>query len=366
MWFGTPGRAGPRGRRGTGFNRRAAPAAVAVVLCLAIIAAALSGCAVKRVIDQVSVTKRGIDVMNDVNTKSGEGYDVRDARAKWLEALQAYQKGDYEKTAALLDDVEGLLESSEKVAERIFYESAGGITVSGLIFKPPGEGPWPLVVVNHAGFGTAADFSDVALIIRDRGYLVFNPDFRGSGESEGEHELAKGEVDDVIDGIKYLKEKGLVEDDRVALYGQSHGAAVSMLAATRYPVIKAVVAEAGFTDAVAGYEHLSKSNDPAGKELFNQVMAMVGGTPEQVPQEYYVRSAINFAADMQAPVLIIHGAKDPLIPVDQAYRMYDALKGAGKTAELKVYPEEAHCVNDPAGRLEVWELMFQWFKEHGV
>lgn len=358
-------------RAGRGSENRTHPgrilsAVVAFAVCLAVIALPLGGCAAQRVIDKFSVTQRGVAVLNDISEKSGEGYDVRDARAKWLEALQAYQKGDYQKTAMLLDQVDGLLDKSTKVAERVFYESAGGITVSGLLFKPPGEGPWPTVIVNHAGFGTAADFSDVALIIRDKGYLVLNPDFRGSGESEGEHELAKGEVDDVINGIKYLKERGMVDDDRVALYGQSHGAAVSMLAAERYPGIKAVVEEAGPSDAVGIYQVLATSKIPAGEQLYKQLLEMVGGTPDQVPYEYYIRSPINFVKDMNAPVLLIHGAKDPLIPVDQAYSMYDALRAAGKTAELKVYPNEAHCVSSPAGRLEVWELMFQWFKKYGV
>ncbi len=63
-------------------------------------------------------------------------------------------------------------------------------------------------------------------------------------------------------------------------------------------------------------------------------------------------------------MLIIHGEKDPLCPVDQARRLYQAMLEKGKTAELKIYPEEAHCVNDPAGRLEVWELMFAWFERY--
>jgi uncharacterized protein len=339
---------------------------VAIIACtLALVAVSSGGCALTRVVNQVSVTKRGLDVLNALNKRSGDGYDVREARAKWLAALQAYQKQDFTGTDTILDQTEALLAKAPKVSERIFYKSAGDITVSGLVFKPPGNGPWPAVIVNHAGFGTGADFSDVALMIRDHGYVVLNPDFRGSGESQGKHEVAKGEVDDVINGIKYLKEHGLVDGDRVAMYGQSHGAAVSMLAAERYPV-KAVVEEAGFCDAAGIYNNIASSTDPAAKDLFNQVAGMIDGTPQQNPQEYYVRSAINYVNDMTAAVLLIHGAKDPLIPVEQAYRMYDALKAAGKTAELKIYPNEAHCVNDPAGRLEVWQMMFDWFKKNGV
>ncbi len=322
------------------------------------------GCSA-RIVDQARVTVRGLAAANEISQKANQGYDVRPARSKWMEALDAYNRGDFSRADRLIDEVYHLLPTLELAAERVHYPSSGGLTVSGLLFRPrEGEGPWPTVIVNHAGFGTAGDFADVALLIRDRGYLVFNPDFRGSGESQGRHEGAKGEVDDVIAALDYLESRGLVMEGRVGMYGQSHGAAVSVLAAERDPRIRAVVAEAGFYDAADLYYKARDSSDPGVRSLLDQFVPMVGGTPEEVPGEYAVRSALNFVEGMHAAVLIIHGAKDPLCPVDQAYRFHDALKAAGKTVELKVYPEEAHCVNDPAGRLEVWELMFSWFERY--
>ncbi|MEW6554109.1 MAG: alpha/beta fold hydrolase [Actinomycetota bacterium] len=323
------------------------------------------GCVLGQIIDQAGVTVRGLACANEIAQKAGEGYDVREARAKWLEALDAYNQGDYSRADELIDATYDAMADMEKVAERVYYPSSGGLTVSGLLFRPAeGSGPWPTIIVSHAGFGTAGDFSDVALIIRDQGYLVFNPDFRGSGMSEGSHEGAKGEVDDVIAAIDYLESEGLIADGRIGLYGQSHGAAVSVLAAERDPRIKAVVAEAGFYDAVDLYNSGINSPDPNVKNVLNEMLPMVGGTPEQVPQEYAVRSALNYVDSMQAATLLIHGEKDPLCPVDQARRLYDALQAAGKTVEIKLYPDEAHCVVDPAGRLEVWDLMFAWFEEY--
>jgi dipeptidyl aminopeptidase/acylaminoacyl peptidase len=339
------------------------------ITVLVILAAGLlmSGCScvLSQIIDQAGVTVRGLACANEITQKAGEGYDVREARAKWLEALDAYNKGDYAKADELIDGTYDAMADMEKVAERVYYPSSGGLTVSGLLFRPPeGSGPWPTIIVNHPGFGTAGDFSDVALGIRDKGYLVFNPDYRGSGMSQGVHEGAKGEVDDVIAAIDYLESQGLIADGRIGMYGQSHGAAISVLAAERDPRIKAVVAEAGFYDAVDLYNNGANSTDPTVKTAFNELVAMVGGTPEQVPQEYFARSALNLTDSLQAATLIIHGEKDPLCPVDQARRLYDALKAEGKTVEIKIYPNEAHTVVDPAGRLEVWDLMFAWFEEY--
>jgi dipeptidyl aminopeptidase/acylaminoacyl peptidase len=353
----------PRKKAGSGPFRMAAAASV-LVLAGAFIGGC--GCVVREVIDQATVTARGIAAKNEINQLSSEGYDVREANSQWFQALQAWTEGDYARANQLIDGVYAALSDVELVAERVYYQSSGGLTVSGLLFRPAqGSGPWPTIIVNHAGFGTAADFSDVALGIRDKGYLVFNPDFRGSGKSQGQHELAKGEVDDVIYAIEYLKSRGLIEDDRIGMYGQSHGASVSLLAAERYPAVKAVVAEAGFSDAVGLYRNaVAHSDDPLMKDALEQALAMAGGTPEQAPWEYEVRSAINYVDSMQAATLLIHGAKDPLIPVDQAYRMYDALRNAGKTVELKVYENEEHTVVQADNRAEVWELMFAWFAKY--
>jgi dipeptidyl aminopeptidase/acylaminoacyl peptidase len=345
--------------------RKWLPFIMAISLIILVPAVLIGGCAVKNIINEATVTAKGIVSKNQIDQKANDGYDVRDAKAKWNQALEAWTQGDFNQADQLIDQANEALKDIKKVAERIYYQSSGGLTVSGLVFRPDqGDGPWPLIVVNHSGFGTAGDFSDVALGIKDRGYLVFNPDFRGSGKSQGQNELAKGEVDDVINGIEYLKAKGLVEGDRIGMYGQSHGAAVSLLAAERYP-IKAVVEESGFTDAVDLYNNaVAHQDDPTVKAGLDQAIAVAGGTPDEVPQEYAIRSPINFVDDMSAAVLLIHGAQDPLIPVNEAYRMYDALINAGKTAELKIYPDEAHTVTQPANRTEVWDLMFAWFEKY--
>ena len=347
---------------------RARRGLIAAVVAAILAAALLSGgcsCVLTRIIDQAGVTVRGLACANEINRKAGEGYDVREARARWMEALDAYNRQDYTLANELISDTYAAMDDMELVAERVHYQSSDGLTVSGLLFRPrDGEGPWPTIIVNHAGFGTAGDFSDVALLVRDQGYLVFNPDYRGSGMSQGSHEGAKGEVDDVIAAIDYLESQGLIAGGRIGLYGQSHGAAVSALAAERDPRIKAVVAEAGFYDAVGLYDNATASTDPSARILLDQLLPMVGGTPEEVPQEYAVRSALNYVSSMQAATLLIHGEQDPICPVEQARRFRDALSAAGKTVELKLYPDEAHCVVDPAGRVEVWELMFAWFEKY--
>ena len=249
-----------------------------VVATTLLVALGLSSCqcALKDLIDKGAVTARGVQAINDVNAKAAEGYDVRVARAKWLEALTAYNQGDYELTNRLIDDT---YTSSSTTCN--WWPSVSSTTARTQPWSPACSsgrrreaGPGPSSSSTTPAFGTAADFSDVALVFVDRGYLVFNPDYRGSGSSEGQHELAKGEVDDVISGIDYVKSQGLVKDNRVGLYGQSHGRRWPCWPPSRDPDIKAVVEEAGFSDAVDLYYNVVNNSDPNIRAFLNDVEFM--------------------------------------------------------------------------------------------
>jgi dipeptidyl aminopeptidase/acylaminoacyl peptidase len=358
--------AGTRESRGGRKVRRGfVVALVVVVLAAASIGTGFSFSAANLLV-QADATVHDLIAFKQIRHKASQGYDVRKARAKWLESIRAYQKRRFVQADGLANDALGVLKQSKKVGYRIYYMSSGDIKVSGLVFEPTGgDGPWPTVVAHHPGFGEAADFSDVGLYFRDKGYLAFCPDYRGCGKSEGRHELAKGEVDDVIKGIQYLKSKGLVDDSRIGLFGQSHGAAVAMIVAGRYPEVKAVVEAAGFTDlAAAYYYHTGKSGDPKILRMLIPFYSAVGGTPEEVPREYAVRSAVNYAASTQAATLIFHGAQDPIVPLSQANLMYRALRSAGKTVEMKIYLTEGHGVSDRRTQLELWRLTFAWFGKY--
>lgn len=341
---------------------------IALIITLLIGTSMVTGLSINtfQLLAQAKVTLRGIETYNQIRHKASQGYDVRVERAKWSQALKAYQARQYSKADRLVSDISHNLKESTKVGYRVYYRSSGDITVSGLVFKPNrGSKPWPTIVVNHPGFGAAADFSDIALLFRDHGYLTFCPDYRGGGKSRGKIELAKGEVDDVINGIEYLRTTGMVDDNHIGLYGQSHGAAIALLVAARYRRIKAVVEASGFTDVAALYRYHAKN---MGKSKLSKSLvyyfSLIGGTPDKVPKEYAVRSAVNYANDIQAAVLIIHGGKDPLIPVSQAEEMYKALSNAGKTVEIKIYPNEGHGVRDPESSQELSGLTFSWFEKY--
>ena len=239
--------------------------------------------------------------------------------------------------------------------EQTRYRSMDDLMLSGLMCKPAGDPPWPTIIVNHPAGHEAEDMRYAASEFTSRGYLVFCPDYRGCGDSEGEMEWAAGEVGDVLAAIEYLELCGLT-DGRIGLYGVSHGAAISVLAASREPEIDAVVAESGFYDMKAFYDYLTW-----GREDF---ALACGGTPEQVPEEYRRRSAIEYADGIDCPVFITHGKLDLVVPYGQAVDMYDALIAAGKPAAIALYEDEGHWIFRPEYEGEYLQAVLRWFDHY--
>ncbi len=237
--------------------------------------------------------------------------------------------------------------------ERIFYPTTDKLMGSGLLFLPRGNPPYPTILVNHFGGGTARSMKGIALDFTKQEYLAFCSDYRGCGYAEGKTEWAAGEVDDVLMAIKYLRFRGLTSN-KIGAYGISHGATISIIAAAKEKDIDAVVAESGFYDMVDFYNHAGDF-----KGFFNDYC---GGTPEQVPEEYAKRTALNYVDALNSPILLVHGKQDMVIPYQEVILMYFKLQINGKPAKLLLYNEEGHGIFSSA-RTEYMMKVYDWFNQ---
>ncbi|MHB8781484.1 MAG: alpha/beta hydrolase family protein [Candidatus Geothermincolia bacterium] len=322
-----------------------------------------AGCG-RQAMTREHLEERGALLLQQMEGKALEGYDLREAFNLAQEVQAALAAGDLRRAEDLMDEATRLVGSGRQAGERMYYSSGDATRISGLLFRPDAAGSWPLIVVSHSGFTQSSGFINIALGLRDMGYMTLVPDFRGSGGSAGQIELAGGEVDDLLAGVDELEARGLIEDSRIGIYGQSHGGAIAMLAAERDARIKAVVEEAGFSDLAQLYQHLLLSSDVGARELLQYGVGILGGTPEQFPELYRQRSAINYVDSFNAPLLIAHGAADPVVPLAQAQAMYDAMLLAGKTVEIRIYPDEQHCIASPANREELSADALAWFQRY--
>jgi uncharacterized protein (DUF1684 family)/dienelactone hydrolase len=217
-----------------------------------------------------------------------------------------------------------------------------GLRVRGFLFEPDAPGRRPAILFNHGGVsGVSRDMMRRSADLAREGYVVFTPTYRGEGGSEGVVEVAKGEVNDILNAARLLRGHPRVDATRLALAGSSHGALISILAASRDDSFRAVAAACGVMDVEAWYRYLVDNGFDVSDSLS---VAVYGRGPEDKPEAFRVRSAVRVAAKLRAPLLLQQGMKDRIVPPDQVWRMSAALERAGRPRPLvKTYPLLGHA-----------------------
>jgi acetyl esterase/lipase len=236
----------------------------------------------------------------------------------------------------------------------IRYQAADGTMIPGYLTLPPGvDTPkdLPAIVMPHGG-PSARDywrFDWLAQFYASRGYVVLQPNFRGSKGYGDDFFKQNGfrswptAIGDVLDAGKWLVAQGIASPDKVAVVGWSYGGYAALQSAVVDPsVFKAVVAIAPVTDLPELKEQHRQWSD------FLVVSREIGEGP-------HVREgspALN-AAKIKVPVLLFHGEMDRNVPIRQSKEMADRLAAAGVPHELVTWPDLDHQLEDSAVRAEM-------------
>lgn len=232
------------------------------------------------------------------------------------------------------------ISTTQGVAIRQWVYLSDGLRVKGELYLPAGEKRLPLVIFNHDGIsGISSEHRKSSVRLANAGYVVFSPSYRGEDGSEGIVEIAKGEVRDVLNVVPLLKAHPRVNGQKIALVGASHGALISVLAASRSKEFKAVVSAYGVMDIYRWYAYL-KDHGKLGKDAVT--LRTYGQGPEKRPQSFAVRNAIDVIPKLNCPVLLLQGSRDDIVPEEQARLMESAMKKKGKQVRLEIYPDALH------------------------
>jgi dipeptidyl aminopeptidase/acylaminoacyl peptidase len=236
----------------------------------------------------------------------------------------------------------------------IQYHATDGTVIPGYLTLPPGvDTPkdLPAIVMPHGG-PNARDywrFDYLAQFYASRGYVVLQPNFRGSTGYGDDFFKQNGfrswptAIGDVLDAGKWLVAQGIANPDKLAIVGWSYGGYAALQSAVVDPsVFKAVVAIAPVTDLPELKEQHRQWSD------FLVVSREIGEGP-------HVREgspALN-AAKIKVPVLLFHGEMDRNVPIRQSKEMADRLGAAGVPHELVTWPDLDHQLEDSAVRAEM-------------
>jgi len=231
-----------------------------------------------------------------------------------------------------------------------------GLKVKGLLYIPPAKKntKLPVVIFCHDGTsGVSESHEKSSLRIAGKGYAVFCPAYRGEptsyrdrkkkkekrDRSDGEIEIAHGEVNDVLNAVKLMSGFKWVDRKKIALAGASHGALISIIAASKNHNIRVVISAYGVMDIYKWYKYL-KDNKKLGKDELTK--KTYGNGPDDKPENFAVRNGVSYIKDIKCPVLILQGAKDKIVPQDQAFYAAEALKKTKVKWEVIIY---SHCLH---------------------
>jgi alpha-beta hydrolase superfamily lysophospholipase len=219
--------------------------------------------------------------------------------------------------------------------EAVSFTAEDGVVLRGWWF--PREGS-DRAVIGCSGHRRAKhDLLGIGSGLWRAGNSVLLFDFRNCGESDvAPASLAFREVGDARAAVRFVRERS--PDARIGLIGYSMGGAVSLLAAAVDDDIAAVVADSAFATMHTVIAHAYRR-----RKLPGEVLARL--TDHVTRWRYHygfrdVRPLDVVGSIAPRPVLLIHGGRDPVVPVNEAFRLFAA---ANEPKELWMVPEARHC-----------------------
>lgn len=252
--------------------------------------------------------------------------------------------------------------------EVVSWKSIDGLEVEGLLTYPHGyvEGRrYPLILEIHGGpYNRVTDALPgraFAQLWAARGYLVLQPNFRGSqgyGEVFGRAnyaDLGGGDFHDLMTGVDTLIERGLADPERMGVTGGSYGG---------YMTNWIIGQTDRFAAAISLYGIFSLITDFSNSNIPNWEVGYFGAYYWDDLQPYLAHSPMSYVQGMTTPTLILHGEADDNTVVANSAEMYQALRLLEREAEFVLYPREGHGIaSEPVHITDKWNRMRRWFDE---
>ena len=235
------------------------------------------------------------------------------------------------------------------VRYHVTYES-DGLTISGIMNVPSGNGPFPILILNHGYIDPAVYVNGQGLrreqdYLARRGYVVVHVDYRNHAQSDrdpgSDVGLRLGYVRDSINAIVALRAAALPYADagKAGMLGRSMGGGVTLSAAATNPdLIDAVVLYAPVSSNSVDNFNKWIRGDAGRRDLAARIINAYG-SPQDNPDFWANVSPVTFVDRIRAPVLIHHGTRDETCPIEWTERTVAALHGAGKDVRLFRYDD---------------------------
>lgn len=255
----------------------------------------------------------------------------------------------------------------------IRYPARDGTSVPAYLTLPAGKEitGLPLVVVVHGGPAArdTFEFDWWSSFLASRGYAVVQPNYRGSSgygrawQEAGYRNWGTLMQDDVEDAVQALTGPGKADPTRVCIVGASYGGYAALAGATLKPGrYRCAASLAGVSDLpmMLGNVERSMGDDSIAADWWRMLI----GDRETEEARLRAISPAWQAAQARAPILLLHGTNDTVVPVRQSQRMADALRAAGKPVEFIEFKGEDHWLSDGATRVRLLQELERFLAQH--
>ncbi len=254
-----------------------------------------------------------------------------------------------------------------------FNNEEDGALLYAFVYKPKNFNPkkkYPLICFAHGsgylqnvtyGFSPYRDNFMVNTFLTAQDFVILDIDFRASMGYGKEHRnktyrnLGYWEVSDYMSGINYLDSKGLINKDKIGIYGGSYGGFTTLMALFRHPeIFKAGVS----LRAVSNWKNYFYSNKW-------YTLARLGDLKQEGIAHYYeLSSPITYAENLQGHLLITHGMLDDNVMFQDAVQLTQKLIENKKDFEVMFYPKENHGFYLQTSWLDQYKRIWKWFEKY--
>jgi len=256
------------------------------------------------------------------------------------------------------------------------WKADDGTTVEGMLIYPPGIEPGkpeakhlPMLTFIHGGPADAdgnhfeADWYQWAALAATNGWLVFEPNYRGS-TGYGDKFLQQivpvivsRPGKDILEGVDALVKDGIADPDHLTIGGYSYGGYMTNWLITQTTRFKAAVTGAGAVEHIGNWGNDDTNADDA---------YFLGGRPWEAPQRYHDEAAIFQIDKVRTPTHMVGGADDIRVAVLEDYLLEHALYSLGIPNKLLIFPGEGHSLakNPWHGKIKVREEL-KWLQKYG-
>ena len=255
--------------------------------------------------------------------------------------------------------------------QALSYKAADGLSIPAYLTRPAGDsGPRPMVVLVHGGpalrdqWGWDAEVQMLAA----QGYVVFQPQFRGSAgfgkafERAGHGQWGLAMQDDITTGVEQMIAQGIADPQRICIYGASYGGYAAVWGLIKTPELyRCGVSFAGVSDIA--YMLTDRSDRNSDKQV-REIQRFKIGNLERDKARFDQVSPLRHADRIRAPLLIAHGEYDKRVPPSHSRKLMKAMDESRKPYVWVELENEGHGLSSPYSRTQFYAALLAFLDKH--